>query len=84
VTDVRLQLDEDCQDDALAVGLQQRGFDVKTANDLRLAGASDEQQLQFAANSSRILITNNIRDFGGAGTRSCWHNCVSTTAAIDR
>jgi hypothetical protein len=60
---LKFQLDEDCQAYALAAALQQHGIDVKTTNQLKLSGVSDEAQLDAAFQNQRVLVTNNIRDF---------------------
>ena len=60
---IKIQLDEDCQAHALAVGLRQHGIDAKTTIELGLSGVSDEAQLEAARDAGRILVTNNICDF---------------------
>lgn len=53
---MRFHLDEHI-DHAVALGLRQRGIDVTTTTDAGLLGASDEQQLEFARQSGRVLLT---------------------------
>ena len=47
----------------LAVDLRQRGYDVLTTEEANLDTASDEDQLTFAADQNRVILTFNIRDF---------------------
>ncbi len=42
---------------ALASGLKRRGIDVTTSQDSSLPGTSDLEQLSFAVNESRVLVT---------------------------
>jgi predicted nuclease of predicted toxin-antitoxin system len=42
---------------AVAQGLQQRGIDVLTALDAGRCGLPDIDQLQFATNDSRVIVT---------------------------
>jgi len=58
----RLYLDEDV--DVLVADLvRSQGFAVTTAHDEDMLGASDLEQLAFAAERERILVTHNRRDF---------------------
>jgi hypothetical protein len=63
VSRIRLQLDEDCQSWSLASALRQHGIDTQTSNDSALSGVDDSAQLIAARKSSRVFVTNNIRDF---------------------
>jgi hypothetical protein len=63
VSRIRIQLDEDCQATTLAAALEQHGIDLKTTNQLGLAGVSDEKQLDVASGAGRVLVSNNISDF---------------------
>ncbi len=47
----------------LADDLTERGFDVLTTQRAGMDTASDEQQLVFAAEQHRAIVTFNIRDF---------------------
>ena len=58
----RLYFDEDA-DARLAASLKQRGYDVETTVDVGRLEASDEQQLRYAADQQRVLVTHNIRHF---------------------
>lgn len=49
-------LDENMHN-AIAQGLRQRGIDVTTTADVSMIGASDRQQLAYAAANSRVLVT---------------------------
>ena len=57
-----LYLDEHVQSE-LAARLRARGFDVLTTQEAGMIGAEDEEQLEFAAKSGRVMYTQNIRDF---------------------
>jgi hypothetical protein len=58
----RSYLDENITEE-LAVRLTALGNDAVTTNALRRKGARDQQQLLFAAQQHRILITSNGEDF---------------------
>jgi predicted nuclease of predicted toxin-antitoxin system len=58
---IRLHLDEHIHS-AIATGLRQRGIDATTPADVGLRGASDEQHLEFARQSGRVLVTQD-KDF---------------------
>jgi predicted nuclease of predicted toxin-antitoxin system len=47
----------------LADDLRERGFDVLTTGQATMDTASDEQQLAFATEQDRAILTFNIRDF---------------------
>ena len=53
---IKLQADEHIPS-AVIVGLQRRGIDVLSTSQASLLGATDEQQLIFAAENQRVLIT---------------------------
>jgi len=59
---LKLFLDEDIHN-GLSHALRQRGFDVVHAQDLERKGKSDSQQLAFAVQEERCLVTFNVRDF---------------------
>jgi predicted nuclease of predicted toxin-antitoxin system len=59
---IKLLLDEDVQL-AVAHALRQRGYDVYHAQELNQKGNSDDEQLQFAANNGRCLVSYNVKDF---------------------
>ncbi len=59
---LRLYLDEDV--DVLLAGLlTARGYDCLTTAAAGRLGSSDDEQLRFAAQESRVLITHNRTDF---------------------
>lgn len=61
---VRFHLDEDLNGyPAIARALASKGIDATTVATANLLGASDERQLEFAAQEGRILVTHNIKDF---------------------
>ena len=57
-----LYFDEDVSV-VLALVLVGRGFEVLTARDAAMLGRSDEEQLVFATNNRRIIVTHNRRHF---------------------
>ncbi|MHB8772002.1 MAG: DUF5615 family PIN-like protein [Syntrophales bacterium] len=59
---LKLFLDEDIQI-GLSHALQQRGYDVVHAQDLKRKGKSDSEQLALAVQEERCLVTFNVRDF---------------------
>lgn len=59
---IRLYLDEDVNV-LVADLLQARGFDVLTARDAGQLHAKDAEQLAYAVNQSRTLVTHNRTDF---------------------
>jgi len=59
---LKLFLDEDIHT-GLSHALRQRGYDVVHAQDLKRKGKSDNEQLAFAVQEERCLITFNVRDF---------------------
>lgn len=66
---MRLYLDEDAMADALVEALQQRGFDVETAQQRGHRGWSDEGHLLHAFQSARVLYSFNRRDYLRIHTR---------------
>ncbi len=59
---LRLYLDE-CVSPSLAEWLCQQGWDVLTAHEAQMLGATDEEHLEFASRQGRILLTFNAKDF---------------------
>ena len=53
---LRFHIDENMHG-GIAEGLRRRGIDVTMTADARLLGASDEDQLAFAASEDRVLVT---------------------------
>jgi predicted nuclease of predicted toxin-antitoxin system len=58
----RLHLDENMKP-RVAARLRERGFDVTITDEVGLAGASDEEQLAYAAAAHRAIITFDTDDF---------------------
>ncbi|MEZ8217686.1 putative nuclease, contains PIN domain, potential toxin-antitoxin system component [Candidatus Fervidibacteria bacterium JGI MDM2 SSWTFF-3-K9] len=59
---LKIYLDE-CISPDLASAMRQRGWDVISAHEVGLVGVTDEEQLEFAAQTGRVLLTFDIRDF---------------------
>ena len=59
---IRLYLDRHIKKQ-LAIDVRQRGFDALTTEAAGMDTAPDEDQLAFAANENRAILTFNIRDF---------------------
>ncbi len=59
---IRLFLDEDVWP-GLAVALRERGFDVVHAYEVERGGMSDVNQLAYAAEGGRAILTHNVKDF---------------------
>lgn len=57
-----LYLDESIHE-SLVLILRKFGFDAITTREAGQAGASDEQQLAYAASQGRVLVTFNVKDF---------------------
>jgi predicted nuclease of predicted toxin-antitoxin system len=57
-----LYLDEDVHPDVAPV-LRGMGFDVVTTIEMGNKGASDNDQIEFAIQENRTLLTFNVRDF---------------------
>jgi predicted nuclease of predicted toxin-antitoxin system len=59
---IRLFLDEDVWP-GLAVVLREHGFDVVHAYEVERGGMSDADQLAYAAQEERAILTHNTKDF---------------------
>lgn len=59
---IAVYLDQDV-DVELAVRLRASGYDVVTTRDISNIGKSDEEQLQYAADQGRAILTHNRRHF---------------------
>lgn len=66
---ITLYLDEDV-DPLLAQVLRDRGIDCVSAKEARNLGRSDRDQLTFATNQGRAILTLNVRDFVRLATES--------------
>ena len=54
--------DEDSQQRGLTQALRRAGFDCLTVTDAGMRGQSDERQLSFSTEQSRVLFSSKIRD----------------------
>jgi predicted nuclease of predicted toxin-antitoxin system len=59
---IRLFLDEDVWP-GLSVALRERGFDVVHVYEVERGGLPDADQLAYAVQESRAILTHNARDF---------------------
>jgi len=59
---IKIYLDEDF-DVEIAARLRDHGFDVLTTQEAGNTGASDDEQLAYAANAKRAILTHNRREF---------------------
>ena len=59
---MKLYLDEDISP-KVAVVLRKKGLDTVSAHEISMLEASDEQQLSFAADEQRAMVTRNRDDF---------------------
>ena len=59
---IKLYLDEDAAA-PLATALRQRGIDVLTTQEAHRSGSKDEEQVAFAVEQHRSILTHNKRDF---------------------
>jgi len=64
----------------LTVDLGGRGYDCRTTEETGMDRASDEDQLAFATNENRAILTFNIRDF--AVLHDQWHQAGRSHAGI--
>lgn len=74
---IHFHLDENVST-AIARSLRKRGIDVSTTPELKLVQATDEEQLAFASNEGRVLVTHDSdflrlheKDFHHAGIAYC-------------
>jgi len=54
---------DECISPDLASAMRQRGWDVISAHEVGLVGGTDEEQLEFAAQTGRVLLTFDVLDF---------------------
>lgn len=59
---LRLYLDEDIPA-SVSAALRSRGYDVVSARDMTMLGATDADQLGVAISNQRALVTRNVKDF---------------------
>ena len=62
MSDIKLYLNEDIQI-VLAHALRKRGFNAVTTQEVNLTTSSDREQLEFASNDGRTVLTFNRGDF---------------------
>jgi hypothetical protein len=63
MSQIRLYVDEDAAEQAVVDGLRDQGVDVLTILDAEKAGATDGEQLEFAAAQGPAIYTLNVADF---------------------
>lgn len=63
MSEIKLYLDEDSQDQSLLRALRSRQVDVTTVNETQTEGLIDEEQLRLATTQNRVLYSHNIGDF---------------------
>jgi Domain of unknown function (DUF5615) len=63
VSEIRLYIDEDSQDQSLLRALRARHVDVITVKETQTEGHVDEEQLCLATIQNRVLYSHNIGDF---------------------
>ena len=59
---IKLYIDEDMTD-RLAVALRSRGYDVISVHEVNMRGRTDKEQLEFATQNNRVILTRNIKHF---------------------
>lgn len=59
---IRLYIDEDLTD-RVAVALRSRGYDAISAHEVDMRGRTDKEQLGFATNNNRVILTRNVKHF---------------------
>ena len=60
---MRFYLDEDQSDDIAAIARAQLGLAVASSHELGMDHATDAEQLTFAAEDRRCIVTRNAKDF---------------------
>jgi hypothetical protein len=60
---IGLYIDEDAMDEDFIQALRSRNVDVITPKDVGMLHRSDEDQLAWAMENSRVIFTFNVRDF---------------------
>jgi predicted nuclease of predicted toxin-antitoxin system len=76
---IRLYLDEDFHPD-LAAAIRQHGHDCQNAAEAGMLGATDEDQLAFAAAQGRCIVSFNVGDFAELAKE--WANAGRAHAGI--
>lgn len=62
MAEIKLYLDEDISPE-VAVVLRSRGYDAVSAHEIGMRAKKDEEQLEYATQNKRVLITYNVRHF---------------------
>jgi hypothetical protein len=63
MSQIRLYIDEDSQDQSLLRALRARQIDLLTVRDTNTFGLPDIEQLRLATQENRVLYSHNIQDF---------------------
>lgn len=63
MADICLYFDADAMQRGMVHGLRARAVDAMTAHKAKMAGATDEEQLEFARREGRVLFSFNASDF---------------------
>ena len=83
---IRLYLDEDTLSRSFVSALRSRGVNVLTAHEADMGGRSDLAHLEFAASTSRTVLTCNVGDFAQLHnefmTSGRQHNGILVTAQL--
>ena len=59
---IKLYIDEDLSD-RIAVALRSKGFDAISAHEVNMRGKTDKEQLEYAIQHNRTILTRNIKHF---------------------
>jgi uncharacterized protein with PIN domain len=59
---IKLYIDEDLTD-RIAVTLRRKGFDAVSAHEVNMRGKTDKEQLEYATNQKRVILTRNVKHF---------------------
>lgn len=62
MAEIKLYLDEDISP-IIAVVLRSRGYDALSVHEVEMTGKKDEEQLEYARQNERVLLTFNARHF---------------------
>lgn len=63
MSELRLYIDEDAEENAVVQGLRARGVDLLTTIEAEKVGATDPEQLAFAITGGRAIYSFNVGDF---------------------
>lgn len=59
---IKLYIDEDLAD-RLSVALRSRGYDAISAHEIEMRGKTDREQLEYAIEHGRVILTQNVKHF---------------------